>query len=163
SIQANQNATVENSGWEFDLRTVNFSNRSLKWITSFNLSIPKNKLLEFEGLEGSTYSNTYVIGRPITIQKVYEFTRVGSDTGLYTFKDFDGDAQISDPNDRQHIADLSPKYFGGLTNSISYKNWDLDFLFQFAKQQGRNYLYGLKVPGVMINMPKDVLDHWPEN
>tara|TARA_R110002111_G_scaffold1939_3_gene13109 strand:- start:86 stop:3136 length:3051 start_codon:yes stop_codon:yes gene_type:complete len=163
TLQANLNATVENSGWEFDIRTVNLSNNSFKWISSLNLSIPKNKLLAFDGLESSTYANSYVIGEPITIDKVYEFTGIDPDTGVYTFKDFDEDGVVTNPNDKQFIANRSPEFFGGLNNTFNYKNWSFDFLFQFVKQQGRNYLYGLNLAGGMSNMPTEVLNHWPNS
>ncbi|MDG3583363.1 SusC/RagA family TonB-linked outer membrane protein [Galbibacter pacificus] len=163
SIQANLGATVENVGWEFDLRTLNVQGEGFKWTSSLNLSIPKNKLLEFENLEGSTYANQYVIGQPVNIQKLYHYTGINPDTGVYTFEDYDLDGQVSTPNDRQFLANIDPDFYGGLSNNIQYKNWNLDFLFQFVKQQGRNYLYGLKIPGAMLNMPAYVLDHWPEN
>ena len=55
--------------------------------------------------------------------------------------------------------DLSPKYFGGLDNQFEYKNWKLDFLFQFVKQL--NYSYTSNVPGGSpINQPSAMTDAW---
>ena len=163
SLQANLNATVQNTGMELELRTVNFKNKNFNWTTSVNLTIPKNKLLEFPDLEGSTYANTLVLGESLTIQKVYHFTGINPVTGLYEFEDYNGDGQITGPEDRQWIADTAPRFFGGLGNQLSYSNWGLDFLFQFVKQKARNYLYTASWVGDMSNQPTAVLNHWPQN
>ena len=61
-IQANLDASVQNTGVELELRTVNIKTKNFNWITTANLTLPKNELLEFPDLEGSTYANTFVIG-----------------------------------------------------------------------------------------------------
>lgn len=158
SISGNLDATVQNSGWEFTLRTENFTGKDFSWSTSLNIAAARNKLLSFPGLEGSSYSNTYVIGQSINIAKLYTFEGMDSQSGLYTFKDYNNDGLLSDP-DRQHIADLTPKYFGGLHNQLRYKQLSLDFLFQFAKQD--NYDYASYTPsGTFSNQRTDVLDAW---
>ena len=161
SINANLNATVENTGWEFSLNSVNIDTAHFKWSTSINLTLPKNKLVAFPNLEGSTYANQLVIGAPINIRKVYQLNGVNPETGIYEFEDFDGDGVISSPNDRQAVADLNPKYFGGVSNNITYKNLSLDILFQFTKQLGANFWSsGGVLPGGMANQPIEVLDRW---
>jgi len=161
SIQANLDATVANSGLELELRTVNFDG-AFKWTTSLNLTLPKNELVSFPGLEGSVYANQYVIGEPLGIVKAYEFTGVDPETGIYTFKDFNGDGRLTANEDRQKIIDTSPDYFGGLQNSLSYKNWQLGFLFQFVKQLGVNANATSDLPGTAGNVPAYVLDRWQE-
>lgn len=138
SLNANLNATVENSGTEFTLRTVNFTEK-FKWTTSFNIAFNRTKLVSFPGLDTSTYASTYAIGQPLTIQKLYHFTGLNTQSGLYTFEDFNSDGMLS-INDRTFIADLTPKYSGGLQNTFTYKGLQLDFLFQFVKQDGIKYL-----------------------
>jgi TonB-linked SusC/RagA family outer membrane protein len=147
SLLANLNATVQNTGLELELRTVQFRRKNFNWTTNLNLTLPKNKLLEFPNLEGSSYANRYVIGESISIQKVYHYTGINPQTGLYTFEDYNNDEQISSPNDQQWIDDTAPKWFGGLANLWSYKNWSMDFLFQFVKQKARNYLYNTSWAG----------------
>src|SRR5690606_20090199 len=87
SVQANLNATVENTGWEFVLRTINISKNQFSWTTNLNVSIPRNKLIAFPNLEESTYANTYEIGKPTTIRKLYTYTGIHPETGLFTFED----------------------------------------------------------------------------
>ncbi|MET3029177.1 SusC/RagA family TonB-linked outer membrane protein [Flavobacterium sp. UW10123] len=157
SINANLDATVENSGWEFTLRSENINNGDVAWSTVFNISAAKNRLLAFPGLEGSAYTNTYVIGKSINIAKLYQLIGIDSQTGAYTFTDYNNDGIISDP-DRQHVADLTPKYFGGVQNQLRYKNLELDFLFQFVKQQTAEYTFPLA--GTLNNQPISRTDRW---
>lgn len=160
SINANLNATVENFGWEMSLRSVNIQRESFQWNASFNLTIPKNRLSAFPGLEGSTYANQLVIGRPLSIYKLYKLKGVNPETGLFEFEDFNGDGIISGTGDRQFIADLTPRYYGSVSNTIVYKNWNMDFLFQFVKKKGLNEFYVTEPPGIMFNQPSGVLNHW---
>lgn len=163
SMQANLDATVQNTGVEMEFRTENFKNENFAWTTSLNLSIPKNELLEFEGLEGSSYANTYIVGESVNILKTYHYIGIDPETGTYLFEDYDGDGIISSPSDRQFINDISPKWFGGFRNHLRYKNFEMGFFFQFVKQKGRNYLATINMPGTMMNMPVEVLNHWPQN
>ena len=162
SILANLPATVENTGWEFELTTSNFQNDSFSWKTFINLSLPRNELIAFPNLEGSTYANQYVIGEPLDILLLYNATGVDPQTGIYTFEDVDGDGSITKPNDAKTIANMAPKYFGGFGNSLRYANFSLDFLLQFVKQQGRNFFAGGTLPGSMTNQPVEVLDNWQQ-
>ncbi len=160
SIQANLGAIVENSGWEFGLNTINLKNAAWRWTTDFNLSIPRNKLVAFPDLESSTYATQYVIGEPLGIKKLYHVIGVDPQTGVYQFEDYNGDGKISAPEDRQYIVDTSPQYFGGINNRISYKNLELNFLFQFTKRKGYNYILGSAAPGQMANQPEFLSGQW---
>jgi len=162
SILANLPATVENTGWEFELTNTNFQNDTFSWKTFVNLSLPQNELIAFPDLEGSTYANQYVIGEPLDILLLYNATGVDPQTGLYTFEDVDGDGSNTKPNDAKTIANMAPKYFGGFGNSLQYANFSLDFLFQFVKQKGRNFFAGGTLPGSMTNQPVEVLDNWQQ-
>lgn len=160
SVLANLDALVENNGWEFEFTTLNVQREKWKWNTSFNLTIPKNNLLEFPDLENSTYANSYVIGKPITIKKVLHFTGVDPQTGVYTFQDFNGDGQISNPEDSQQIIDTAPKFYGGLSNTITFENLTLDVFFQFSSQDTQNINIFGTAPGIMVNQSVEVLDAW---
>jgi len=162
SIRSNLDAVVINKGWEFDVNVKLFQKKQFRLSTGLNLTLPKNKLKEFEGLENSTYANQYVIGQPISILKLYKFKGVDPETGLFTFEDYNGDGTISAPEDRQHIENLAPTLYGGLSSNISYKNWDFNFLVQFTKQKAPNYFYGSPPVGTMFNQPTEVLDRWQQ-
>lgn len=156
NIQANLDATVQNTGVELTLRTENVSTARFGWTTSLNLTFLRNKLVSFPGLEGSTYANRYVIGESLNIQKLYRYTGIDPDTGLYTFADSNGDGTV-DYQDMTTVADFSPRFFGGLQNELRYRNVRLDFLFQFVKQQNRDLSRSMGFAGDMRNQSTAVL------
>ncbi|MDV4111497.1 SusC/RagA family protein [Elizabethkingia anophelis] len=163
SVLANLDATIQNTGWEFEIAGRPFTG-AFKWETSANLSIPRNKLLSFPGLEGSTYANSYAIGQPVNIVKLYHLEGVNPQSGQYIFTDYNGDGKISSPDDRQVIKNIGVEFFGGWSNNFSYKNWSLSLLVQFVKQQSRNFNYQMSSPGLMRNLPVEALNVWsPDN
>ncbi|MBT2621917.1 SusC/RagA family TonB-linked outer membrane protein [Chryseobacterium sp. ISL-6] len=159
SVLANLDATVQNTGWELEISGHPFKSQRFQWETGINISFPRNKLLSFTGLEGSTYANSYVIGQPTSIIKLYQLEGINPQTGQYNFKDFNGDGKIT-ADDRQTIENIGMDYFGGWYNNLKYKNWDVSFLFQFVKQRSRNYNYILPSPGLMTNLPVEALNVW---
>lgn len=156
SIIENFPAVVQNSGFEFMIRSVNLKSKTWEWTSSFNLSLYRNKLISFPGLETSSYANSYIIGQPLSIKKLYHFTGVDPTTGIYTF------ASTEYPKGLTRVKDLTPSFYGGFKNSIRYKRLQLDFLFQFTKQLGRSFTAGRSnsAPGMMYNVPKNVLSRW---
>ncbi|WP_417558490.1 SusC/RagA family TonB-linked outer membrane protein [Mesoflavibacter zeaxanthinifaciens] len=160
SIIANLDAVVQNTGWEFELEGKLINREAVCWTVSVNLTVPKNKLISFPNLEGSTYSNMFVIGSPLDIRKVYHYIGMNPETGVYEFEDFDNDGQLTSSNDRQKIVSTAPTFYGGFQNHLTYKNLQLDFLFQFTKQQGKNNHYFGVLPGVASNLPVDFIDAW---
>lgn len=157
-LQANLDATVQNTGLEFTLRTVNYSNKNFNWTSNFNVSFSKNNLVSFPNLASSSYKNTYRIGEPLSILLRYKYTGLDPVTGIYQFKDENNDGKISSPDDKQTVINLNPDFFGGFQNQLSYKNWKLDFLFQFVKQQRESYA---GVAG-MINHPNRFVNSWQQ-
>ena len=162
SIQANLPATVENKGLELELNTIPVKSGQFNWNSNFNLSFPRNKLVAFPGLEGSTYANTYVVGYSTSIEKVYNFLGIDPETGLYTFTDYNEDGSITSPEDNQVIEEVGIKYFGGWSNQFSYKQWEFSFLLQFVYQNQQNYNSLMVLPGTMYNQPAEVLNVWSE-
>ena len=158
SIDANQDAVVENKGWEFQLNTVNINSSNFRWSSSFNITINRNRLV---AMNPENYSiDKRSIGHPLGTLFVYKFAGVDPQTGVYQFYDEDKNV-IADPSAIVGFIpiDLTPKYYGGFQNSFSYKGLELDFIFQFTKQLGRNTLLGL-YPGGRQNQPISVLDRW---
>lgn len=162
SYTANLPAKVENAGWEFEVNTVNIRRKNFMWTTSFNVSIPTNKLLEYPDLDKSVDASRYIIGQSIRIVKGYHFTGVNSDNGLPQFLDVNKDGSLTEEDDYVVIGSTLPKYFGGLQNSLTYKAWTLDFLFQFVKQDGPTIDYGAQASifGTMANQTTRFNDYW---
>ncbi|WP_436419082.1 SusC/RagA family TonB-linked outer membrane protein [Petrimonas sp.] len=163
SIQSNLPATVENKGLELELNTNPIRTNRFNWNSDFNISFPKNKLVSFPGIEGSTYANKYVVGYPTTILKLYNYEGIDPETGLYTFTDYNKDGNISSPEDNQVIENIGVRFFGGWSNEFSYKNLQFSFLFQFVNQRQLNYKAIMANPGTMFNQPIEVLNVWSED
>lgn len=160
ALQSNLMAEVENTGWEFTIRTVNLNKGRLTWISTLNLTAAENKLVRFPGLEGSTYRQRYRIGQPLNIKLLYDYKGVNPQTGLFQFTDVNNDGRISSPEDKQIIADFNPSFFGGLQNQLNFKNWSLDFLFQFVKQKNSTSPVGSS--GQMYNQPQRLQYSWTQ-
>ncbi|MDO5968379.1 SusC/RagA family TonB-linked outer membrane protein [Flavivirga aquimarina] len=163
SINANLDAIIENTGIEIDLRTINIQSGSFTWRTAFNISANRNKLVAFPQLENSTYANQLLIGEPLGITKLYHVLQVNPETGIWEFEDYNKDGVIN-TDDRQWLEDFTPKYFGGLGNTITYKNLQLNVFFQFAKQKGRSYFQSgfFNLGEIVQNTPVSVLDRWQQ-
>ncbi|MBK0379310.1 TonB-dependent receptor [Mucilaginibacter segetis] len=166
NISANLPATVQNSGWELVLNTANIKSAAFKWSSSINLTLPKNKLLKFDNIAQTVYKSNWIVGEPITIIRKYQFEGVDPATGLYAFKDHNGNitTSVSSNNDRIAIVNTAPKFYGGFQNSFQFKGFDLSFLLQFVKQKGPTGDYfGLGLPGTSFglgNQPTSVLNRW---
>lgn len=163
TIQSNLDATVENRGLEFTLRTDNIRKNDFSWVTDFNITQAGNELLSFPGLETSPYRNQYAIGEPTTIRKLFHFTGVDPTTGLYTFADVNGDGVISYENDRTTVKDFNPDFYGGLRNLITYQGLQLDFLLQFVKQENFNFANTNGYAGLFFNQPVAYVNSWQQS
>lgn len=164
SVLANLAATVENSGLEMEIGAVPLQGEVWKWNLGFNITFPKNRLLAFPGLEGSTYANTYVVGESVYAVKLLDYQGIDPATGLYRFTDFNGDGKISVPDDAKAVRTLGPDYFGGLNSALSYRNFSFSFLLQFVKQKNWNFIRTMSTPGVMVNQPARFTNVWsPDN
>ncbi len=158
SQQANLPALVQNSGIELELNTVNFKSKNFEWKTSLNITIPKNKLIDFPGLANTFSSSSYVIGQPINFSRIYNFAGVNPATGVATYEDVDKDGAVTFANDRV-VAPIGTPYYGGLSNTVSYKNFELDFFFQFNHRNGITNVFTSPV-GTMRNQNTSVLGRW---
>lgn len=153
SVQANLPATVQNTGWEIGLTTINFHNRGVRWQTSLNISFPQNKLLSYPDIDQSAYVNIYKVGHPLNIALLYQYDGLDPQTGFYKMMDANGDNRL-DYNDRIVIKDLGRQYFGGIGNSICYKNFNLNFLWEFVKQEGSLQMFN---PGDLSMQRREVV------
>lgn len=160
TILRNFPGVVQNSGLEILLETVNYKNQDIKWTSSFNMSIPTNRLAEFPLLEQSSYANSLRIGKSLNSVVGYVYTGVDAATGEYGFKDLNGDGEI-DNNDREWVGSTDPKFYGGFSNNLQWKNITIDFLFEFRKQDGLNPILAAGgLVGRMMNMPRFVMERW---
>jgi TonB-linked SusC/RagA family outer membrane protein len=162
SITANLPASVVNHGWEFELNSTNISGKDFTWKTSFNMTIPKNKLKSFPDIEASAYKDIYVVGEPLSIVKGYRFLGVNPETGKPLFFSNSGDTTPAEFDDYFILGNADPRFYGGLQNSFTWKGISFDFLLQFVKQEGPGINYGYSAAGIgsLANQDLRALDRW---
>ncbi|MDQ6763265.1 MAG: SusC/RagA family TonB-linked outer membrane protein [Bacteroidota bacterium] len=170
NVTENWSAKVQNTGWEFVVTSSNLKTKRFSWNTSFNLTVPRNKLVSFPGIASSSYATKYVVGQPLSVLKGFKYLGVNDTTGVFQFLTADRVPTYSPVNisgnkfnDIQVIGNLDPKFFGGLNNSFTYRGFQLDIFIEFKKQPGVNYLaqiYGVYVPGAEYNLPAALLSRW---
>nr|WP_199080054.1 SusC/RagA family TonB-linked outer membrane protein [Pedobacter sp. ASV19] len=140
-ITKNQAYKIRNSGWELTLSGTHISLGSLNWSSSMNLTIPKTLLVDYPDILKSSAASTLFIGKSLFAGYYYHYLGVDPATGQYQFADKNGNPTISpnDPVDRTILIDAATKFYGGFQNTLSFKNFQLDFLFSFVKQIAQSY------------------------
>ncbi len=179
--------SVENKGVELSLESDNFTG-NFKWTTAFNISFNKNKVLELGGEsykempEGDGHLKTgsirrLVVGQPIGVFYGYVFDGIFQDAtetaaqtsstspigiGLRRYKDLNGDKKIDAVNDRRILGDANPDFFGGLTNTLSYKGLELNVFVQYNYgNELFNYnAIELEMPTGGQNVYADLVNRW---
>lgn len=157
-IDANQDALIQNDGFELLLNGTIIQNKNFKWTSSVNFTSSKNKVIS---LGPDYYGDKTIEGHSLNSTNITRFLGVDPVTGKYQFLSKDGNATFI-PDTFYYDKDLNPKYYGGFQNSLSYKGFQLDALFQFVKQIGLNNVFG-NTPGMFNgapNQPNTVWDRW---
>jgi hypothetical protein len=113
--------------------------------------------------EAREYRRTEV-GAALGSYWLYRQLYVDPQTGDAVFDDVDKDGKLTQA-DRQLFGDPLPKFFGGITNNLSYKNFDLSIFFSY--QYGNNIynfnkyiLEGGGTRDASRSLLKSQLDRW---
>lgn len=173
NVIENLNATVQDAGLEVTVSSTNIKTNKFRWTTTFNIAANRNKLLAFPGLATSSYASTYAIGKSVSQVFGFKYKGINDTTGIFQFASSKGGntytpayTPASKGGDMQFIADVTPRYSGGMGNTFTYAGFSLTAFFHFAKQTGRNYLAGIYnsvTPGAEYNLPALALDHWRQS
>ncbi|MDO1450233.1 SusC/RagA family TonB-linked outer membrane protein [Rhodocytophaga aerolata] len=140
---------VNNKGFEFAINSRNLTG-AFTWTTNFNISFNRNKVLALgpQGdpiRSGSGIGDTHIteVGQPLGnffgyIQEGIFLDQADLDAsakfsdarpGDVKYTDIDGDGLIT-PNDRTRIGNNQPDFIYGLTNTLIFKNFDLNVILQ---------------------------------
>ena len=161
SVSYNLPATVQNSGVEIEVNLVPVKRQKFSWESNFNLSFPRNKLLSYPNIAASDYAYKFEVGKSLFLQKLYHYTGIDPQTGVYTYQDVNKDGSLSYPGDILGLADWTQRYSGGWQNTIRIGHVDVAVFFQYVKQTNYNYLNtSFGAPGMVGNQPVEVLDRW---
>ncbi|MEO8472332.1 MAG: TonB-dependent receptor [Chryseolinea sp.] len=150
---------MENKGLELAVTSVNIDG-PLRWSTTLNLSKNLNKVLfladstpQYSGYsgEGVDATNIIKVGQPLGSFWGLNYLGVNPATGNAMYQDRNGDGLINN-SDAMIIGNAQPKLIGGMTNTLSYRGFDLTFLFQFSL--GNDVLNFTKA--TLVNMGADI-------
>ena len=135
-----------NKGIEIALNTVNVDRGDFKWTTNFNFARNKNTIDKLYGDRDQYIFNVsgtnliHKVGEPIgaiydyvfdgiwQLDEAAEAAKYGQTPGQVRVKDLNKDGKITPDADRQVIGQVTPKWTGGITSTINYKNFDFTFL-----------------------------------
>ncbi|RVU01047.1 TonB-dependent receptor [Mucilaginibacter limnophilus] len=129
----NNFAQISNKGFELAINSTNIKTEGFSWRTDFNISQNKNNVdkinadIPFAGRDLIRIQQ----GKPLYSYWLYNQLYVDPQTGDAVFEDVNKDGKIT-ADDRQIGGSIWPKFFGGFTNSFSYKNFDLNIFFTFS-------------------------------
>ncbi len=169
-----EDVVVRNLGAEFELTARIITKKDFTWTADFNISTNQNKVLETGNVPpdgfGAAEGDTRVVkGYPIGISYLAKSAGVNPFTGnemVYSLADgkpFDALKQSDITSNRQPLGKPFPDFIGGLNNTLTYKNFELSFLFYFS-QGNKIYDDGAKRQmGGFIgtwNQRTEVLDRW---
>lgn len=154
SIVLNQ-STLQNIGQELSISSKNIIGRDLNWSTDFNISFNQNKVLDIGNKITAmpAFGAIYERGNAISLVKgqplgeFYGFVAAGVDpqTGNQLYKTTDGKSvpyAQTKPSDRRLLGSAQPTFVYGLTNNVSYKNFNLSVFIQGS--QGNKIYNGLR-------------------
>ena len=130
---------MQNKGIEFSIKTVNIDKGGFKWSTDFNITKVDNKITGLYDtltvLPGRNTDEQIRIGLPFNSIYVAQYAGVNPATGRAMWYDNAGNIiyRIAGNVDSYSriIGQQIPNIFGGLTNDISYKGFDLSVLFTY--------------------------------
>lgn len=158
SVFGNFNPVVDNRGWEFNVGANLIRSDKFRWNMNINFTVPHNELVKFPDLENSPYATLYVVGEPLTVTKLYTYKGVNPETGLFEFVDEDDDGSSLGELDKKYVYNFGRKYYGGVSNTITFRSFELSFLMQYVDQTSKSYVNG--TPGTVANQPVEFLDRW---
>jgi TonB-linked SusC/RagA family outer membrane protein len=131
--------SMDNRGFEVAVNTVNVDG-AFKWRTNINVSRNLNKVLSlvdsvpiYTGYQADGVNATNIIkeGQPIGSFYGLNFLGVNPATGNAMYQDVDKDGRITNA-DGVVIGNAQPKLFGGMTNTFSWRGFELSVLFNFS-------------------------------
>lgn len=125
--------SMKNSGWEVTLSSRNIVSKQtngLNWNTDFNISTLKNEITK---LPQTIITDHYIreVGGNYYTWYLPAYAGVDPQTGeKLWYSSLDKSQTTTDYNDAVRIKDGSsmPKFYGGLTNTFTFNNFNLSFL-----------------------------------
>lgn len=160
-IIKNVPAKIMNTGWEFQANLEILNGGKIKWSATLNVTLPRNRLVKFPDLGYSNLSKDFVVGESLNIARTFRLEGLDPETGLYRFRDFDGDGRITSQGDQQFVVDMSQRSFGGVEQEFKMGSFTATLLIQFVVQPNApGYAAMFARPGNRSNQPEWLERRW---
>ncbi len=157
---------VQNRGVEMTVRSINIQNQDLTWSTNVTFWLNRNKLIHLygddlngDGKEDDDLGNSLFIGH--SIHSIYGYKQDGIvqkedvkymelngvQAGTPKYVDMNGDGVIT-AEDRSIIGNRDPRFKVSMSNTVSWKNWEL-YVMLAGTFGGKGYLQESNKPAFM--------------
>ena len=164
-----------NKGVDFSFTTVNIKNRNFNWTSTLNASWQKERIVTLSNGKQDDINNNWFINNPIGV--IYGYKAIGiwqkSDAAEYAkfnangnafypgnvrVADLNGDNKIDPNNDRTIIGNTRPRWVLGLTNTLSYKEFEFS-IFLYGRLK---YLYNFGGEGQAARSVQRNINYYSE-
>jgi len=165
--------SMKNTGWEFSFSSKNLTG-GVKWNTDFNVSFPRNEILDLGGRDSVVafsatdflyYPRLRIIGQPVAVFYPYDYAGANPANGNPMWRDANGNLteEFSEAR-RINAGSYQPKMLGSITNSLSYRDFSLSFMFYYVYDfmtinAYRKYMED-DFTGVSGNKARALLERW---
>jgi TonB-linked SusC/RagA family outer membrane protein len=139
---------LENSGFEFDLGATLIQTDNFTWDINVNVATLHNEVISLPGAGTDVQGRQFLQGTPAQRAIVGEsansfylirYIGVNPQTGDAEWLTRDGEVTSTPtPDDRVIVGDANPDFYGGFRSTWTWKNFDLNALFNFSS--GNNIL-----------------------
>lgn len=148
SVYANI-GNIENSGYELQVSTELLRPQStdgLRWNSDVNIAWNRNEVTALYKNEpfnsGIRSLNRVEVGHPLGAFQTLRFKGVDPQTGDAIYDDINGDGEIT-TDDRTIVGNPHPRYFGGFSNTLSWKGLEARAFLQFT--QGAHVFNAIRI------------------
>jgi TonB-linked SusC/RagA family outer membrane protein len=143
--------SVRNRGIEAEISTVNVQAGDFEWRSSFNVTYIENEVVSLPNDTTTLGPGNLTVGLPINYYWGVDYAGVNPANGKPMWINKDGVYKYGNMNndDAFVLGSPIPKWYGGLSNTLTFKGLTFDFFFQYQlKAQAFNGdLYNLAASG----------------
>jgi len=168
---------TKNKGFDLSLTTVNINRRDLSWTTNMSISWQKDEIVSLSNGKQDDINNNWFIGQSIGMIYGYQNGGIWQVADSNTYRayntkgktnfspgnarpaDINGDTLIDANHDRVLIGNSRPRWIVGMTNTFSYKNFELS-IFLYGRLK---YLYNTGGEAEVARGTQRSINYYNEN
>lgn len=150
SVDAVNIGATRNKGLEIALNTINIRTKNFTWSTVLSFATNKNEVTEIFGDHKDYPDQGLFIGQPVKVLYDYDWNGIwqlgeeseaakyGRQPGDVKEVDQDEDGAMTPEKDRVILGNPFPDWTGSMTNTFTFKNWDLS-VFVYTRQGEKKF------------------------